>query len=566
MSSDHVILGNAEIMDQSRDFPFEKKHYSFFNDLNMGSYSSNQILFDLRGLVNQSGWVDWANSFLLIPAKIEVSSTVFQNEAHSDTTAGTRPTVDNAFAVAWKNHQNLFSSCAVQISGYSATNNSDNNNQLQNFTMLTEFSQQALETEGGQIGFYKDSAESIYYMDDRSPVGLTGGLGECNNVIDGSVFAANHGYTGVNFVNKGRQRRMIDSSTDTTYDPAYPYVPAYPSYTKSILQSQQKARVDRSTPGKVVFEQEIIFPLKYLHDVFKKVGVMRGLQVSMTLYTNINASCTITTLAGPAYGPMIPTSSHGVIPFTLSPLGGGLKLTGVGTVTVTSSIGNSTNQPCRMYIQKIQMSPLTEQRFLSECREKLVVYKDFLSYQQLAITPGAQVNYIMATEARVVGLLVIPQISALVNGTSTGSLSASSNAGQTGAFAPSNGPFSSAPSTCMPYGYVTNFNVLVNGVQHYPSNELYTWERFLQEIPQRGLNGNYDHQLSSGLISYSDYQTGYGFIYVDLSRYSSKGEYDVKKAYSVIFNNASAVTCDYTILLIYEKSMRLSVATGDLLM
>ena len=98
-----------------------------------------------------------------------------------------------------------------------------------------------------------------------------------------------------------------------------------------------------------------------------------------------------------------------------------------------------------------------------------------------------------------------------------------------------NSPFSSAPGTCLPYSSITNFNVLESGVNHYQSNITFRWENYLEEVRQsNSLQGGLQLGLSSGLISQSDYENGYGFIYVDLSRKQSQASDDVARSIQIV--------------------------------
>ena len=70
---------------------------------------------------------------------------------------------------------------------------------------------------------------------------------------------------------------------------------------------------------------------------------------------------------------------------------------------------------------------------------------------------------------------------------------------------PMNSPFSSAPGTCCPFAFLTNFNVQLSGTNIYQSNLNYTFETFLQNF--RGgnsLNGGISNEMSSGLIDKID--------------------------------------------------------------
>jgi hypothetical protein len=126
-------------------------------------------------------------------------------------------------------------------------------------------------------------------------------------------------------------------------------------------------------------------------------------------------------------------------------------------------------------------------------------------------------------------------------------------------------PFSSSPGTCAPWGRVSNYNVFIGGTPVYQQNINYGFEHFYNEMRKEGAYGNMSRVISSGLIGQSAWESGYGFIYTNLSRCPNSAVDNASKVVSVQFTNASTYTCDYYIFLIYERSGTLSVTTGQLI-
>ena len=78
------------------------------------------------------------------------------------------------------------------------------------------------------------------------------------------------------------------------------------------------------------------------------------------------------------------------------------------------------------------------------------------------------------------------------------------------------------------------------------------------------VNGGQSVGLSSGLISQSDWENGYGFVYVDLARKVSMASDEVSRSYQVQFTNNTNVQCDYIVIIGYERQLGISLATGSL--
>ena len=95
---------------------------------------------------------------------------------------------------------------------------------------------------------------------------------------------------------------------------------------------------------------------------------------------------------------------------------------------------------------------------------------------------------------------------------------------------------------------------------------MYGYEQFLQEVRgSNSLNGGIPLALSSGLLSQNDWENGYRFCYVDLSRRISQANDDVSGSIQVSFTNASAYTSDYFYIIAYEKQIVISTSTGALI-
>jgi hypothetical protein len=108
--------------------------------------------------------------------------------------------------------------------------------------------------------------------------------------------------------------------------------------------------------------------------------------------------------------------------------------------------------------------------------------------------------------------------------------------------------------------------VLVSGQNIYQSNYTYGFEEWLQEVRgSNAINGGISLGLSSGLLSQNDWENGYRFIYVDLSRRISQPNDDISRSLQVIFTNSASTAMDYYFIIGYEKSITISTSTGSLI-
>ena len=116
-------------------------------------------------------------------------------------------------------------------------------------------------------------------------------------------------------------------------------------------------------------------------------------------------------------------------------------------------------------------------------------------------------------------LIGIPMISSLAN-----------YAGATAFISPMTSPFTSCPGIVSGQS-ITNFNVLLSGVNVFAQNLNYGFETFFQELRKaNSINGGNSLGLSSGLLSQYDSENAYRYLCVDLSRKSSEAVDNISRS------------------------------------
>jgi hypothetical protein len=286
-----------------------------------------------------------------------------------------------------------------------------------------------------------------------------------------------------------------------------------------------------------------------------------------------------TNATGTSYVSSTSSTQNGVLPFMLSPLatGNGFAPATGGATTVVATMGiakvssfSHQISQARIYACLLEMSPLYEEKYFQMVPTKKVLYQDILQFYSQGIQPnGGTVNQILTNGiSRPRALLGIPFLSAQTNGTkdiTTNTFSAGTNITGTATFSTLASPFSSAPGTCCPLHTISNFNVLVSGVALYQSNYQYKFEHWLQEVrSSNSVNGGVSLAMSSGLLSQTDYENGYGYIYVDLSRKTGQASDDISRSIQVQLTNTSNCYVDYVWLIFYEREITISTSTGAL--
>ena len=497
---------------------------------------------------------------------------------------GSTAVPDNAdvFAASLKNgfHQ-LINSMSVEITNAQVINLTNLSNLDIHYKLLTTCSREDELNFLPSTNFHKDTAESLFYYDTSGAFGF----GEANNIIEQSNFAPSTrwGNSGWNS-NSGRLARQLN----TSFDP----INGMNGSGQTGLTSENACKnVGKNyciINGNTDVNHYILatIPLKIIHDLFKKLPLTKGMY--MRLILNLNTQCqsvmSVDTTNSKFSG-VTTTSLNNVFPCMISPIGAskGLVLPANTTkVTLSLGIGKSHNTTtsfshpvmtsCRFYAKVCEMTPAYEEMYLSAVPTKTILYNDILSFSTLSITPNGTVSQILTNGvSRPRYLLIIPQLAGLINGCAKASLGSASytavaNGLTSSVGSPMNSPFSSSPGTTGFQAAISSLNVLVSGQNIYQSNYMYGYEQFLQEVRgSNSLNGGIPLALSSGLLSQNDWENGYRFCYVDLSRRMSQANDDVSRSIQVSFTNASAYTTDYFYIIAYEKSLVISTSTGALI-
>jgi hypothetical protein len=548
---DETIFATS-LDDQETDFIFDTKQMVYINDSNNSSYPNGQVSFDLAGLSNSGKFIDWRSSYIQIPLVMNMHTS---GGAIADLP-------ENVFAMSLKNHvYQLVHSLDVQLSNNSVVNLTSFSNLDINYKILNKISSEEMENLAPSILFSKDTAESISH---NSAASLNG-LGECNNQIDVAPFDSTNGWRYTQ--NKGRLDRM----KWTSYDPVLAAGEAS-KFTNNQLAGSVGKNYCQRTGSDITYYILATLRLKDIHELFDKLPLMRGAYFRMTL--NLNTNCKSTHNAnGTGFLDMTVQSPNGTLPFMISPILKGFEAGQATLFEASLGIGKSlsgtfshpTMNQCRIYASTYTLSPAYEDKYLSMVPTKKVLYNDILSFQQMNVAPQASVNWLITNGvSRARYLLLCPFISGTTNG-SNPILNQSQFIAGVKAGSPMNSPFSSCPGTSAPYANISNFNVLISGSALYQSNIQYKFEQFLNENRSSlGLNGGMTTGMSSGIIGQSDFEAGYGFVYVDLSRKQSQTSDDISRSIQAVFQNNSGVSIDYYAIIGYEREITVSTSTGAL--
>jgi len=537
---------------ETPDFTAKDRQFVDLYDNNNGSYTGGQITFDGQSLVNSHRYLDLKSSYLTVPitATLTVDTTTIAGAAGAA----------NAFAVSLKNGSlQLINGLTVNLANQSVINLQSFSNIPATYKILSTWTDSDQETYGPSMNFWKDDGQSCAWNASH---------GELNNAV-GIVAQtlANPWPT-----NGGRRMRLMRNWVTPVNQGGTSLAPGAMGASQDLttLTTAQRSvvTVNSGTPTTLVFNINAQIPLRYLHDLFDKMPIHRGALWQFTFHTHIPSTFTQTMTADAndthvikAVAPTVNNTMNGFCPWMISPPG---KSTGVSGLAITATsldynvsletrVGNSQTSTCVLHCAMIELENSVACSYIANPRRR-VVYTDFIRNPPNALQGVPAGNTVRANItagiAKPRGLLIFPHLATGENGT-VGPSALSS-------------PWSSCGATTASGAFLNNFNVQVNGANIYEKNIRYRYDHFLRE--QFGVlspSGNGVDGMRVGLLDEMDFNSSYGFVYVNLERHPKAND-NVPAAIDIELTNGSKQKMSYMCFILFEREFEIDSYTGKL--
>jgi len=359
----------------------------------------------------------------------------------------------------------------------------------------------------------------------------------------------------------------------------------------------------QSIPGSTTWNVYAKLRLKDLADYFEQMPLLKGATMRFYINTNqtiVNFSVAQGTITNPAdqttptaitYPQLSITNAPTVIGGLTCPLmiasagfGQGCSPLPTGNYNLSVSIVKNTFSAqaafgpqqttltaCRLYAPVYTMNPLAESKYLSLAPTKKIMYKDIFQYQFNNVSTG-NFNFLVSNGiSNICSVLVVPFFGASTTFTPSTNI-ASTTGGDVGTT--TNLPYSTLLSPLTTSGatpdpiMITNFNILVSGVNLFLNNENYDFEAFKQQLAYSNqLNGGLTTGLSSGLISEDDFSNLYRYYYGDCSRILPS-EQGVSRSVQIVGNISSQASTgqqlgiNLMVFVEFMKEMTIDISTG----
>ena len=172
MSDNYEFLKSTTPQSIFRETPYEDKIWNFQNDLNSGIYQSaglTTVTFDLTNLSRSDSFIDPSQMYAVIPVVLTNAYTTSNSSV-----SYVAPTAQNIWTCSLKpNYQNLIHSAELLVDGVTIEQTQAYTNQYLNFKMLSQLSQDDLNSYGDVLGFGTklDNSQSIRFVPQANPTG-----------------------------------------------------------------------------------------------------------------------------------------------------------------------------------------------------------------------------------------------------------------------------------------------------------------------------------------------------------------------------------------------------------
>jgi hypothetical protein len=262
----------------------------------------------------------------------------------------------------------------------------------------------------------------------------------------------------------------------------------------------------------------------------------------------------------------------GVVPSAAVAPGSRIINCSVSIVKVSNSLQSYLNIPqfmdvVRLWVPGYDMDPAYHEQYLEKGTVQFN-YTQIQNYNLMNLTSNSAFNKSITTGVRgLKKVIMIPFISGNINGAVTTPVIVNGVTLQParGPFATYRSPFASEPATTSPLlNCFTGLNVRVGGQNQLPSDMLYAYEAFEQNLfGNEAISGNLVTGISSSLMNKERWKNNYQYYVLDCSRRLPE-QNNLSMAVEVIGFVKSLVDIDVMVFLEFEQTIAFTILTGAL--
>lgn len=228
---------------------------------------------------------------------------------------------------------------------------------------------------------------------------------------------------------------------------------------------------------------------------------------------------------------------------------------------------------CRLYAPAYTMNPLAETRLLELSPTKKILYDDIFQFYFPNQSAGANINILVSNGIpNIKQVIVIPFLTASGVSENGPAVLAPYNVSVATADTPTGpapiktstllSPFATAGATPDPI-QLGNFQILISGNTLFQQQLQYSFEDFYEQMVSiNQLNGGVTTGLASGLVGLKEWSYLYRYYVGNASRILPSEE-GMARSVQLQCINQSLVAIDLMVFVVYEKSITVSLQTGQ---
>ena len=554
MSGDSLVYQMASASEGSPSI-FVKKDWLNILDNQNGNYRGNQSVIDTSQLANSNKYMNYREAYLAVPMVLTATGTAIPTPA-------TASFFD--YGMGLKNwFGSVIHSFTLDIGGTTIVQQTPYIGLWNTFKLMTSLSWQDVTTQGSSIGFFPDSALSVF----TSAAVSTDGIGTSNNknllafpAVSGALNSFDSGNVGLL-----KRQQYINYDADGLTETGKQAFSTL--LTAAACSSLYKSHIFNKSDANDCFQIAVMgmIELKHLHSFFQNVPLLKGVYMKATLNLNqpqmqlsvgAGKELTLTQNINPLGGvnPLMVASastSNGAVGIVANTelylslaIGNQVLWSQQSSVASASPLTSSIN----LYVPAYTMNPVFEQAYLSS-PVKRIVYTDVYQYLVQGVGAGATFNNLITNGiAGIKSVLVLPYFTATANG----------------GVAPIQSPYDPAGAgPTSPLCLLNNFNVVVSGQNMIYNTQRYSYEQFMNQLVGcNAVNAGLTDGLTSSLIGQLDFEMEYCYHYVNCSRMLPVEE-PIPKSVSIIGQNQSARAVDLYVFVEYGVEVAIDCLTGN---
>jgi hypothetical protein len=225
-------------------------------------------------------------------------------------------------------------------------------------------------------------------------------------------------------------------------------------------------------------------------------------------------------------------------------------------VNLASSSATNVMPACRIYFPQISLKPERLIPYISENRNKKIVYTDILFNQFNNIGNGNTFSALVQSGvSNIRGVLIVPFISSTIYG----SVNTNVSTGTT-LFSQYQSPYDMSPNTNGPLSLL-NLQIQIGGVNQLANTLNYSFENFLQQVSLYEKINQGDLGFSCGLVNEYYWNNCYRTYYVDCTRANISDQMSPRNV-NISFTNNTNANIDIFVFTEYFTEIVVDVETG----